>query len=185
MKILEIFGLTTLKKYDEKVDELVLAIARQNIAETKLNNVFAENKPTVEFATYRKELGRKEFDREFWDVDWYAYYDKYHRDEYEAYKIRNLSKHPHLLNAFLCEFGSYDWNRVEAYMKKVDWKWSDKSHTPTVEELKDAVITLIPFDGYESNKNMVQSGGFSLSLFYKEDGSPYCKIDFAFNYNNI
>ena len=63
-------------------------------------------------------------------------------------------------------------------MKSVDWFWSKKFESPTIEELKDCVITLIPDDNFDYVGNGVSSGGFTVSLYYNENGEAVCKIKF-------
>jgi hypothetical protein len=174
-KFLSLFGLTTLsnyreiedraKEYHKLISDLTLAIAEYE----------DKPKPSIEYSDYKKTKQSKSgFDSELWN-EWYSIYC---RNQYAAYKIRQLTKHPHLFIAFMNEFGSFDWESTYSYMKSVDWFWSKKFESPTIEELKDCVITLIPDDNFDYVGNGVSSGGFTVSLYYNENGEAVCKIKF-------
>jgi hypothetical protein len=63
-------------------------------------------------------------------------------------------------------------------MKSVNWFWSDNKISPTIKELKDCVITLIPENNFDWVGNGVSSGGFKVTLYYNENGEAVCKIEF-------
>jgi hypothetical protein len=75
------------------------------------------------------------------------------------------------------EFGSFDWESVRLYMEETSWFWSDNMEAPTIEEMKDCVITLVPESNFDSIGNAVSSGGFKVTLYY-EDCNSICKIEF-------
>ena len=172
-KFLNWFGLTTLTTYREIEDrakdyhklivDLTAAIAEY---ETK-------PKADVEYRDYKPNEHGSSFNKKLFD-EWYSIYC---RHQYEAYKLRQLSKHPHLLNAFMNEFGSFDWESVRLYMEETSWFWSDNTEAPTIEEMKDCVITLIPENNFDTIGNAVSSGGFKVTLYY-EDCNSICKIEF-------
>ncbi len=175
MKILNWFGLTTLSNYREIEDratdyhklisDLTSAIAEYDY----------QPKPQVEYNDYKIDKPSKiGFDRELFN-EWYSIYC---RNQHQAYKIRLLTKHPHLLNAFMVEFGSFDWESISSYMKSIDWFWSDNKISPTIKELKDCVITLIPDGNFDYVGNGASSGGFTVSLYYNENDEAVCKIKF-------
>ena len=175
IKVLNWLGLTTLlnyleiedraKEYHKLISDLTLAISEYE----------DKPKPTIEYSDYKKdkhsEIG---FDVQLWD-EWYS---KHCRNQYVAYKMRQLTKNPHLFMAFMNEFGSFDWESPYSYMKSVDWFWSRKSESPTIEELKDCVITLIPDGDFNHVDNGLSSGGFTVSLYYNENSEAVCKIKF-------
>lgn len=176
-KILKFFGLITLTEYNLKVNiEKKLNDTLADLAQAQID-MWAQEKPAMTYQEYLKSIGTDYYTAAKTKDIWNDYYSKYHRDQYEAFKIRNLTKHPHLLNAFLNEFGSFDWVKVRDYMKSANWTWNDHDRTPSVEELKDCVIALIPADDYDNTNNCVMSGGFYVSLYYL-DGKPVCKIEF-------
>ena len=63
-------------------------------------------------------------------------------------------------------------------MKKENWTYQDRVEIPTVSELKDMVITLIPDNDFDYIGNAWSSGGFKVSLYYDEYNNPVCKIEF-------
>lgn len=169
-KILNWFGLTTLttyreiedraKEYHKLISDLTLAISEYE----------AKPKPVVDYLDYNSNGYTKEsFDK---------WYDIYCRNQYESFKIRQLSKHPHLLKAFMTEFGNFDWESIADYMKKVNWFWSDNKVSPTVSQLQGCVITLILEDNFDYIGNACSSGGFKVTLYYDEYTNPVCKIEF-------
>ena len=176
-RILNFFNLISLTEYNLKVDtEKKLNDSLAALTQAQIN-MWAQEKPKMTYDEYLKSIGTDYFTAAKTKDVWNNYYNKYHRDQYQAFKIRNLTKHPHLLHAFLNEFGSFDWVKVRDYMKSVNWTWSDHDLTPTIEELKDCVIGLIPCDNYDNTENDLMSGGFYVSLYYLE-GKPVCKIEF-------
>ena len=76
------------------------------------------------------------------------------------------------------EFGSFDWESIRLYMEENEWFWKDKSVSPTIEEMKDCVITLIPESNFDYIGNAISSGGFKVTLYYDENGKAICKIEF-------
>jgi hypothetical protein len=133
--------------------------------------------PTVEFKNYKPELNVDGvFNQDLFD-EWYSLY---RRNQYEAFKMIKLCKHPHLLNAFMNEFGSFYWESVSSYMEETNWFWSKNLTSPTIEQLKDFVITLIPEGNFDYVGNAMSSGGFTVELYYEECKS-ICKITFNRN----
>lgn len=177
-KILNWFGLTTLTTYREMEDRAtdyhkLISSLTSAIAEYE-----DKPKPQVEFLEFKKdEQSKYKFDKHLFD-EWYSIYC---RNQYQAYKIRQLTKHPHLLNAFMVEFGSFDWDSVSKYMEETNWFWNDKGRTPTLDELKDCVITLIPDGSFDYVGNALSSGGFKVTLYYDGECKPVCKIEFDKN----
>lgn len=175
IKFLNWFGLTTLSTYREIEDrakdyhklicDLTIGIAEY---ESKL-------KPEVEFVDYKSdERDGSEFNKKLFD-EWYSIYCK---NQYQAYKIRQLIKHPHLLNAFMNEFSSFNWSDIYLYMEENKWFWDDGDKIPTIEELKDCVITLIPENDFNYIGNNSSNAGFKVILYYNVDGEAICKIEF-------
>ena len=183
--ILNFFGLTTLKNQTNELQKLTdlntslkSELDNSKLEYDKLFDFKLKEKDIIDFETFcsnnnidqLKISGSKK-----WSEIFYLYYAKYRRNEYQAYKIRTLCQEPDLLNAFLLEFSSFNWQEVEQYMKSVNWHWKDNDRTPTIDELKDCVITLLTTD-YISD-GACSSGGFYLYLYYKEK-LPICKIFF-------
>jgi hypothetical protein len=173
-KFLNWFGLTTLttyremedraKDYHKLISDLTAAIAEYE----------SKPKSTVEYKDYKPYEHGSSFNKKLFD-EWYSIYCK---NQYQAYKLRQLSKHPHLLNAFMNEFGSFDWESIHLHMEENNWFWHDNSVSPTIEEMKDCVITLIPENRFDTIGNAVSSGGFTVSLYYDENCNSICKIEF-------
>lgn len=173
-KILNALGLTTLsnyreiedraKDYHKLISNLTLAISEYDSLPT----------PEVEFKDYKSDEHGNFFNKKLFN-EWYSIY---RRNQYQAYKLRQLTKHPHLLNAFMNEFGSFDWESIRSYMEENEWFWKDKSVSPTIEEMKDCVITLIPESNFDYIGNALSSGGFKVTLYYDENGKAICKIEF-------
>jgi hypothetical protein len=69
------------------------------------------------------------------------------------------------------EFSSFNWEDVQKHMEEVGWKWHSSKETPTIEMLKNTVIELISFDFNKIGN--VESGGFSVGLYYTEDGGNF------------
>ncbi len=121
----------------------------------------------------------------------YEYYDLHRRNEYASRVLRKIGKeNPDLLIKFLNEFAAFDWKKVYEYMKKINWtysstEWNTEHPTPTIEHLQDAVITLIPFDGYDNRNCGMQSGGWTVSAYKNPaitKGNPFeVKIEFNIN----
>lgn len=180
-KLLSFFGLS-LKKDLELTLKENLELKNSILEKDKILNSlesFDDFVPEISFDEYEKKNGGKTsllFDSKLFS----EFYDAYHRNQRQAYLIRKLAhKDYKMLHVFLMEFSSFDWNSVEKYMKEVGWTWRDSKETPTVEMLKNAVIELINFNFSEGS--CIASGGFYLSLFYKSDGEPCCKIEFKKN----
>ena len=181
-KILSWFGLTTLARlnavetrnneYLKLMSDLTKALAAYEKYENK-------PEPEVEFINYRnpeKQTKTSGFDNELF-AEWY---DIYCRNQYQAYKIRKLTRHPHLLVAFLNEFSSFDWESVRKYMEEVNWGYGELQVVPTVERLKDCVITLLPDDeSHYLYSGEIASGGFYVDVYYEEDTcKAVCTIKF-------
>lgn len=113
---------------------------------------------------------------------WNEYWRDYYRDYHIAYKLRILSKKaPVLLNAFLNAFSSYDWEKTRAYMESVNWTWHDSKTSPTIEDLKYCVISLLPENDFTYTDSGISSGGFEVILGYGED-KAVCEIKFSNQY---
>lgn len=106
------------------------------------------------------------------------YYDKYCRCQYQAFMLRSLSLEPYMLNAFMMKFSQVDWQKIAEVMKDSNWCWNDKDRTPTIDEIKDRVITLLPLRDYDSVDNGRSSGGFDVTLYYNENKEPVFDIIF-------
>jgi hypothetical protein len=128
------------------------------------------------FETYKELKGEKKrfsFNSELF----HEFYNLYHRNQRQAYLIRKLAhKDYKMLHVFLMEFSSFDWEDIQKHMEEVGWKWYNSKETPTIEMLKNAVIELISFDFNKIGN--VESGGFSVGLYYTEEGEPFCEIKF-------
>ncbi len=191
INILNFFGLTTLKDQAETVNHLISVekelVEKAKNAEDKLyqselkyNRLFDWKLLQETLITYNQYLESKGIERNYdmkrhHDI-FYDYWDNCLANELQALTIRKLSMNPEMLNAFLLEFIAYDFEDIEKFMKSVNWCWSDRDRTPTIDELKRAVIELVPLD-FNDEKNGTSSGGFKVSLYYK-DGKPYCNISF-------
>jgi hypothetical protein len=181
MKFLSWFNLTTLSNYSEieerakdykkLISTLSLAVSELTLA---LEHYESKPKPEVEFKDFKNDVYGERYSAEKFD-EWYSIYQ---RNQYAAYKIRLLSNHPHLLIAFLNEFSSFDWEKVRSHMHKTKWFWGRKKESPTIDELKDCVITLIPENDFDNQLNAISSGGFTVSLYYDENKNAVCKINF-------
>ena len=174
-KILNWFGLTTLSTYREIEDRAtdyhrLISDLTSAIAEYE-----SKPKPDIEFSEYKKDKQSElRFDKHLFD-EWYSIYC---RNQYAAYKMRQLTKHPHLFMAFMNTFSSFKWESNVRQMKKENWTYQDRVEIPTVSELKDMVITLIPDNDFDYIGNAWSSGGFKVSLYYDEYNNPVCKIEF-------
>jgi hypothetical protein len=173
-KLLNWFWLTTLatlkevenrnKEYQKLISDLTTAISQYE----------EKPEPSVEFSDYKPEEKRTGFfNKELFD-EWYSIYC---RNQYQAFQLRQLSKHPHLLNAFMMEFSSFDWESVRSYMEETNWYWGNKLVSPTINELKDCVITLIHSGDFDKVGSGWSSGGFTVELYY-ENCEAICKIKF-------
>ncbi len=177
-KILNILGLSLKKDFDlivKKNEELNKSIVEKDKI---LNNIesFDNFVPEIKYETYRKLKGEKKqflFNSELF----YEYYNLYHRNQRQAFLIRKLAhKDYKMLHVFLMEFSSFDWEDVQKHMKEVGWTWHDSKTTPTIEMLKNTVIELISFDFNKIGN--AETGGFSVGLYYTEEGEPFCEIKF-------
>ena len=165
--------LSTLNEVEKRNREYLKLISDLTKAVAEYENI---PEPTVDFKNYKPEEHGNSFNDKLFD-EWYSLY---RRNQYEAFKIRKLCKHPHLLNVFMNEFGSFDWESVRSYMEEVNWFWGKKLMTPTIEDLKDCVITLIPDNDFDYVGNAMSSGGFTVTLYY-ENCESICKITFDKN----
>lgn len=177
-KVLNFFGLS-LKKDLELILKENLELKNSILEKDKILNSlesFDDFVPEISFKEYEKTKNRKS--DLAWDSElFHEFYNIYHKNQRQAYLIRKLAhKDYKMLHVFLMEFSSFDWNDVKEYMEKVNWTWGDFKKVPTIEMLKNAVIELINFKFSEDS--CISSGGFYVSLFYKEDGEPFCKIEF-------
>jgi hypothetical protein len=174
LNILRAFGLakiSTLNEVEKRNREYLKLISDLTKAVAEYEKM---PEPTVEFKNYKPELNVDGvFNQDLFD-EWYSLY---RRNQYEAFKMIKLCKHPHLLNAFMNEFGSFDWESVRSYMEETNWFWSKNLTSPTIEQLKDCVITLIPEDNFDWVGNAISSAGFTVELYYNEC-EPVCKISF-------
>jgi hypothetical protein len=177
-KVLNFFGLS-LKKDLELTLKENLELKNSILEKDKILNSlesFDDFVPEVNFKEYEKtksgKIGLS------WDSElFHEFYNIYHRNQRQAYLIRKLAhKDYKMLHVFLMEFSSFDWNSTKKYMEEIGWTWNNSKESPTVEMLKNAVIELINFNFSEGS--CILSGGFYLSLFYKSDGEPFCKIEF-------
>ena len=181
-KILDFFGLTLKKDYTSLVNlntELKNTISKKDEILSSFES-FDYFKPEMSYDDYvQLKTGKNQ--SSFDSTLFYEHFNLYHRKQYSAFLIKKLVHKDHnMLNAFLMEFSSFDWESVRKYMEEVDWKWHDnKTNTPSIERLKYCVINLINFK-FTPNY-AVESGGFKLTLCYKEDGEPFCKIEFDKN----
>jgi hypothetical protein len=177
-KVLNFFGLSLKKDFDlvlKKNEELNKSIMEKDVFLNSLES-FDNFVPEIDFETYKELKGEKKrfsFNSELF----HEFYNLYHRNQRQAYLIRKLAhKDYKMLHVFLMEFSSFDWEDVQKHMEEVGWKWHNSKETPTIEMLKNAVIELISFDFNKIGD--VQSGGFSVGLYYTEEGEPFCKIKF-------
>ena len=179
MKILKWFGLTTLSSLNDienKFNEVDTRNKEYQKLISDLTKVISEYdeipKPSVEYADYKKDERNNRYNKEIF----YEWYSIYLSNQYAAFKLRRLSKHPHLLKAFMVAIGTFNWESVRLHMEETKWCWNDKTVSPTIDELIDCVITLIPENGFDS-PNGVSSGGFTVKLYY-ENEKPICNITF-------
>lgn len=190
--ILNKIGLTTLKSQAETVNYLLDIEKRldsenkekdETIHELKLNynklfnwDLFV---PELSFKEYQILVGKEKLPLgKEWSELHNEYYDKYCRSQYQAFILRSLSLEPYMLTAFILKFSHVNWQKIADIMKESNWCWSSKDRTPTIDELKDCVITLIPLNSYNSVGNSISSGGFEVSLYYNENKEPICNITF-------
>jgi hypothetical protein len=140
-------------------------------------------KPEIEFTEYLKSLGKENLKISTeWNMLHDEYYNKYYKCQYQANRLRILSLEPKLLTAFLNEFSSIDYQKIHDYMVNVNWTYKSRDKLPTIDELKDTIISLIPTKDYYSENNEISTGGFSVNLYYDKDKNPVCKIIFSYNY---
>jgi hypothetical protein len=184
LTILNFLGLTTLKNQAAELKKVIdsnattiTELTEKELAYKKLFDWELKEKDLIDFKTYclNNNIDQLKLDNGKWKEVFDLYYATCRMHEYQAYKIMTLCKEPDLLNAFLLEFSSFNWVEVEQYMKSVNWYWKDNKRTPTIDELKDCVITLLNTDYVSDGACM--SGGFHLYLYYK-DKLPICKILF-------
>lgn len=172
-KLLKWFGLTTLNEFNElnnRTNEYMKLVSDL----TKAINEYEElAPPTLKYSDYKPEEHGTSFNNKLFD-EWYSIY---RRNQYKAHKLRKLSKHPHLLNAFMVEFGNFDWISIRDYMNEVNWFWGEKLESPGITDLMSCVIELIPDDGFDYVGNAMSSGGFTVELYY-DNCESICKITF-------
>lgn len=173
--------LSNRKETEVVVNDLIKSQEQLDLKYKKLFDWTLYEKELKTFMDWRKE---KNIKIDTLDIEWHkvfnSWYNTFRRNEYQAFKIRSLSMHPDLLNAFLLQFSSFDYEDVRKYMEEVNWFWNDGEKTPTIEELKDCVINLIPLIGYENENCGVMSGGFTVKLCYKNN-KAFCEILFDKN----
>lgn len=80
-------------------------------------------------------------------------------------------------------FDRFDFETVQRYMESVNWRWQDNEKTPTIKELKSAVLSLIGsiFESetyYEHNPSWCESGGFRVSVFNINNRPFKIKVEF-------
>jgi hypothetical protein len=172
-KILNWLGLTTLVEFNElnnRTNEYMKLVSDL----TKAINQYEElAPPTLKYEDYKPEQHGIGFNKELFD-EWYSIY---RRNQHQAHKLRKLSKHPHLLNAFMVEFGNFDWVSVRDYMEEVNWFWGNKLESPRIEDLMNCTIELIPDNNFDFVGNAMSSGGFTVALYY-DNCEAVCKITF-------
>lgn len=177
MQILKKLGLVKISEQEAYIKSLEENNKFLEVRYNKLFNWDLEQQDIPSYQQYKRENQIPLY--EIYNINYFReYYKKYHTCEYQANRIRNLSMHPKLLNAFLMELTKFDFQEIATYMSEVSWTWNDNDRTPTIEELKDCVITLLPMDDYENKENAFSSGGFTVNLFYKNNGDGFCKITF-------
>lgn len=179
-KILKYFGLSLKSDYDSliKVNKQLENEIREKDEVLNSLETFENFKPEVSYNNYVEQHNNGGKNKYCFNSKLFQeFYDKYHRKQHQAFIIKKLAhKDPNMLNVFLMEFSNFDWESVHNYMKEVGWKWRHQENSPTIEELKNCVITLINFD-FKPNSGM-ESGGFKVNLGYKEGDIPFCKIEF-------
>lgn len=178
-KILEYFGYKLIKftEFDELKNEC-------KRLEKKLDKCTQDYEDLFDFKSFKPEHTFEEF-CEINNLDgkrarsevWSKYWTAEYRANEIAFALRNISRHPELLQCFLVEFAKFDWAKIHKFMKDTNWCYSGHKETPTIEELQYTTITLIPEDNFNSSENTISSGGFEVTLCYIDD-KPFCKIHF-------
>jgi len=125
-----------------------------------------------------------EYCKKFLTNDWNNYWDDVLKPLYEIeyWKIINKNNVKNLLEDI---FEQFDFERVEKYMKSVNWTWNDRSSTPTIKELKSCVLNLVS-EIVDKNKiihnpSTISTGGFSVSLYFINNIPSKIKIEFSKN----
>lgn len=188
--ILNKIGLTTLK-YQAETYNYLLDIEKRLVIEKnqsidnfkeielKYNKLFNWDLfvPELTFNEYKILIGKEnaKLGKE-WSELHDKYYLKYHRNQYQSFKLRSLSLEPNMLNVFMLKFSSINWDKIAKMMKESNWHWHDNDKSPTIDELKDCVITLIPLNRYDYIGNATSSGGFQVELYYNINKEPICNI---------
>ena len=185
-KILNFFGLTTLKEQAVTVnylikreEEIVNECAAKLLEYKKMFNWDFYANTLMSWNDWKIKNNIK--DTMFFDSKQHTkYYNEIMLLEHQAYKIRTISKYPKFLNAFLLELSNYDFNKDSEFFKEIDFKYSSVD-AMTVDVLIDTVITLLPQD-FEGTNEIVQgisSGGYEVCFYYEKDNpEPKCKIEF-------
>jgi hypothetical protein len=184
-KILNFFGLTTLKRFNNMYETMRGNVDHYKLEKLEWFNRYRKlfnwelNKPEIDFQEYEKKVGRK---KEGWGFDnelFSEWYDKHRRDEYMAFKVRQLCQHPHLLKVFMLAFSNFDWKSAQEHMVKLDWHWKGggKDRVPSIDEVKMHIFTLISTDHLDRDGG-VSSGGYELALWNDEEKGDSCRITF-------
>ena len=185
-KILNFFGLTTLKEQAVTVNYL---IKKEEELVNECDAKLLEYKKKFNWDFYETTLiewndwcDKNNIDKHSkWSDDKFnKYWSETRKFEYQAYKIRTISKYPKFLNAFLLELSNYDFKKDTEFFKEIGFKYP-RVEAMTVDELIDTVITLLPQD-FEGTNEIVQgisSGGYEVCFYYEKDNpEPKCKIEF-------
>lgn len=95
---------------------------------------------------------------------WYNYWDDVMRPLYviEYWKIIDKLSLRDLVEDILSRF---DFQTVEEYMRSMEWRWSDKPTSPTIQDMKSTILELITDgikydDGNENSPGGMATGGF-------------------------
>ncbi len=161
------------KQNEIKNQQIVIASHQKNL---EIADDFEYYIPEVDYKEYAIQVNGKAV---YHSETWRTWYDKYQRNPHSSYIIRNLSRYPEHLMAFLTKFGSFNWEEIEDYMKKVNWCWSDRKTTPTIFELQTCVISLIDTKRIENEGlSWASSGGFEVVIRKNDNGEIYSEISF-------
>ena len=131
------------------------------------------------------------------DEKWDDYWQDQYANKYMNYYFTILGIEygdTKLMGNFLDSWAKFDWDKVDDYMRSVNWNWGNrKNRTPNIKELQQSVLSLFfsalmytdknnkntKSDYYvENNHASCDSGGFIVSVNTKEEVT----IEFSFNY---
>jgi hypothetical protein len=164
-----------------------ITISEQNILLSESSDKLTENLPIVKlfdkpkpYISYNDWYRNKYHEKSTNTQAWNEYWDEVLKDEYFAWYIRKISRHPKFLVNLITEIQKFDFVKVSDYMKSVNWTWHDSKETPTTERMIDCIFTLAENLNTQNDKEGCESGGFCV----KRMTDDKAMITFTFSYDD-